>query len=211
MKRSIFTVIAAMSLLLAVPAVAQQEEPYESRTNPDARSIAPGSGLTISGTVLEVNDKQLVISTATGAEHIQILPDTQKPVDLQPGVGVSVDYTRTSQGVMIAQTIRTAGDAGEATVDTSASALTTETDADLDTDVAVETETDLTTDVDANLDTESDLDTDTDFDADLDDDTATADTSFDEDLPATGSRLPLLGLLGLLTVAAALGVRSLLR
>ena len=209
MKRSIFTVIAAMSLLLAVPVVAQQEEPYESRTNPDARSIAPGSGLTITGTVVEVNDKQLVISTATGDQHIQILPDTQKPVDLQPGVGVSVDYTRTSQGVMIAQTIRTAGAAGEATVDTSASALTTETDADLDTDVAVETETDLTTD--ANLDTESDLDTNADFDADLDDDTATADTSFDEDLPATGSRLPLLGLLGLLTVAAALGVRSLLR
>jgi hypothetical protein len=207
MKRSIFTVIAAMSLLLAVPVVAQQEEPYESRTNPDARSIAPGSGLTITGTVVEANDKQLVISTATGVQHIQILPDTQKPVDLQPGVGVSVDYTRTSQGVMIAQTIRTAGGAGEATVDTSASALTTETDADLDTDVAVETETDLTTDVNADLDTESDLDT----DADLDADTATADTSFDEDLPATGSRLPLLGLLGLLTVAAALGVRSLLR
>lgn len=197
MKRSIFTVIAVMSLLLAVPAVAQQEE--ESRTNPDARSIAPGSGLTITGTVVEVNDKQLVISTATGAEHIQILPDTQKPVNLQPGVGVSVDYTRTSQGVMIAQTIRTAGAAGEATVDTSASALTTETDADLDTDVAVETETD----VHAELDTESDLDADA--------DTTTADSSLDEDLPATGSRLPLLGLLGLLTVAAALGVRSLLR
>jgi hypothetical protein len=197
MKRSIFTVIAVMSLLLAVPAVAQQEE--ESRTNPDARSIAPGSGLTITGTVVEVNDKQLVISTATGAEHIQILPDTQKPVNLQPGVGVSVDYTRTSQGVMIAQTIRTAGDASEATVDTSASSLTTETDADLDTDVAVETETD----VQAELDTESDLDADA--------DTTTADSSLDEDLPATGSRLPLLGLLGLLTVAAALGVRSLLR
>ena len=197
MKRSIFTVIAVMSLLLAVPAVAQQEE--ESRTNPDARSIAPGSGLTITGTVVEVNDKQLVISTATGAEHIQILPDTQKPVNLQPGVGVSVDYTRTSQGVMIAQTIRTAGVAGEATADTTASSLTTETDADLDTDVAVETDTD----VHAELDTESDLDADA--------DTTTADSSLDEDLPATGSRLPLLGLLGLLTVAAALGVRSLLR
>lgn len=197
MKRSIFTVIAVMSLLLAVPAVAQQEE--ESRTNPDARSIAPGSGLTITGTVVEVNDKQLVISTATGAEHIQIVPNTQKPVDLQPGVGVSVDYTRTSQGILIAQTIRTAGEAGEATADTTASSLTTETDADLDTDVAVETDTD----VHAELDTESDLDADA--------DTTTADSSLDEDLPATGSRLPLLGLLGLLTVAAALGVRSLLR
>jgi hypothetical protein len=205
MKRSIFTVIAMMSLLLAVPAVAQQEE--ESRTNPDARSIAPGSGLTITGTVVEVNDKQLVISTATGAEHIQILPDTQKPVNLQPGVGVSVDYTRTSQGILIAQTIRTAGEAGEATADTTASSLTTETDADLDTDVAVETDAD----VHADLDTEGDLDADADFDADLDTDTTTADSSFDEDLPATGSRLPLLGLLGLLTVAAALGVRSLLR
>jgi hypothetical protein len=61
--------------------------------------------------------------------------------------------------------------------------------------------------VHAELDTESDLDA----DADLDADTTTADSSLDEDLPATGSRLPLLGLLGLLTVAAALGVRSLLR
>jgi hypothetical protein len=197
MKRSIFTVIAVMSLLLAVPAVAQQEE--ESRTNPDARSIAPGSGLTITGTVVEANDKQLVIQTATGTEHIQIMPNTQKPVDLQPGVGVSVDYTRTTQGILIAQTIRTAGEAGEATADTTASSLTTETDADLDTDVAVETDTD----VHAELDTESDLDADA--------DTTTADSSLDEDLPATGSRLPLLGLLGLLTVAAALGVRSLLR
>lgn len=213
MKRSIFAVVSVMALLLAVPAVAQQEE--DSRTNPDARSFAPGSGLTIAGTVVEANDEQLVIQTATGTEHIQIVPNTQRPVDLQPGVGVSVDYTRTSQGVMIAQTIRTAGEVGEATVDTTASSLTTETDADLDTDVAVETETDLAadtdTDVTADLDTESDLDADADFDADLDTDTTTAGSSFDEDLPATGSRLPLLGLLGLLTVAAALGVRSLLR
>jgi hypothetical protein len=205
MKRSIFTVIAVMSLLLAVPAVAQQEE--DSRTNPDARSFAPGSGLTIAGTVVEANDEQLVIQTTTGTEHIQIVPNTQRPVDLQPGVGVSVDYTRTSQGVMIAQTIRTAGEVGEATVDTTASSLTVDTDADLDTDVAVETDADVS----ADLDTESDLDADADFEADLDADTTTADSSLDEDLPATGSRLPLLGLLGLLTVAAALGVRSLLR
>ncbi|HUP43304.1 MAG TPA: hypothetical protein VM599_08850 [Thermoanaerobaculia bacterium] len=205
MKRSIFAVVSVMALLLAVPAVAQQEE--DSRTNPDARSIAPGSGLTITGTVVEVHDEQLVIKSATGVQHIKILPNTQKPVDLQAGVGVSVDYTRTSQGVMIAQTIRTAGVAGEATTDTTASSLTVDTDADLDTDLAVETETD----VHAELDTDSDLDADADFNADLDVDTTTADSSFDENLPATGSRLPLLGLLGLLTVAAALGVRSLLR
>lgn len=202
MKRSIFTLIAVMSLLLVVPAVAQEED---SRTNPNARSIAPGSGLTITGTVVEANDEQLVIKSATGVQHIQIVPDTQRPVDLQPGVGVSVDYTRTSQGVMIAQTIRTAGVAGEATTDTTASSLTVDTDADLDTEVAVETEADLR----ADLDTDSDLDAD--FEADLDVDTTTTDSSFDEGLPATGSRLPLLGLLGLLTVAAALGVRSLLR
>lgn len=222
MKRSIFTIVAALALVLAAPVVAQQEEePYENRTNPDARSIAPGSGLTLTGTVVEWNDEQLVVRSATGVEHFQILPDTQKPVDLQPGQNVSVDYTRTSQGVMIAQQIRPEGVEAEVTTDTTVdttSSLTTETELDepdvtagLETEADADLESDLDTDVDADLDTDVETTTaDADFESDLDAD-VTADTSVDESLPATGSTLPLAGLLGLLGLAAALGLRSFLR
>lgn len=206
MKRSIFTVIAVLSLLLVAPVVAQQEEPYESRTNPDARSIAPGSGLTITGTVVESNDKQLVITSTTGVQHIQILPNTEMPVGLEVGQGVSVDYTRTSQGVMIAQKIRTEGVEGEATVDTSVattdttSSLVTETEADLDDRSDLSVSADLDADVET---TTADTDLQADVDSDLD-----VDASFDESLPATGSNLPLVALLGLVGMAGALVLRS---
>ena len=214
MKRSIFTVMAALALLLAMPVVAQEEEPYEDRTNPDARSIAPGSGLTLTGTVVEWNDKQLVVRSATGVEHFQILPDTQKPVDLQPGQNVSVDYTRTSQGVMIAQQIRpegvTAEVTSETTVDTESS-LTADTEVDEpaidEPDVTAGLETEVETDLDTDVETTTaDADFESDLDTGLDEE-----TTYDEPLPATGSKLPLVGLLGLLGVAAALGLRSFLR
>jgi hypothetical protein len=206
MKRSIFTITAVLTLLLVAPVVAQQEEPYESRTNPDARSAAPGSGLTITGTVVESNDKQLVITSTTGVQHIQILPNTEMPVGLVAGQGVSVDYTRTSQGVMIAQKIRTEGVAGEATVETSVatmdttSSLATETEAEADLDH----QSDVTVDLDTDVETTT---ADTDFEADVDSD-MDGDASFDESLPATGSSLPLVALLGLVGVTAALVLRS---
>lgn len=206
MKRSIFTVIAVLTLLLAAPVVAQQEEPYESRTNPDARSIGPGSGLTITGTVVESNDKQLVITSTTGVQHIQILPNTEMPVGLVAGQGVSVDYTRTSQGVMIAQKIRTEGVADEATVETSVAAtdttssLVTETEADRNDRSDLSVSADLDADVET---TTADTDLQVDVDSDLD-----VDASFDESLPATGSNLPLVALLGLVGMAGALVLRS---
>lgn len=202
MKRTIFTILAAFALVLAMPAVAQQEL-EESRTNPDADSIAPGSGLTITGTVVEWNDEQLKIRTATGIEHIQLVPRTDRPVEFEVGENVSVDYTRTSQGVMIAQKIRPQGELAEPSVEPMA-----ETEAELQAEV----ETDVTT--------EEELETDVTTDFDTDVETTTADTEFERetdafetesDLPATGSELPLLALFGLLSVAAAVGVRSFLR
>lgn len=213
MKRAMFAMFAVLALVLAMPAVAQ-EELDESRTNPDARSIAPGSGLTITGTVVEWNEKQLVIRTATGVEHIQLTPRTEKPVELEAGESVSVDYTRTAQGIMIAQKVRTGGTmtepTGEAT--TATTELTTETDldanaglrADVETENEWEAETDLTTDLDTDVETTT---ADTDYDENLGADTYERES----DLPATGSELPLLALLGLLSVAAAFGVRSFVR
>lgn len=234
MKRAMFGMFAVLALVLAMPAVAQ-EELDESRTNPDARSMAPGSGLTITGTVVEWDEKQLVIQTATGVEHIQLTPQTEKPVEFEVGENVSVDYTRTAQGIMIAQKIRTGGAVtGEATATTE---LTTDTqpidetepmeaDADLtaETDTALDTESDLDANagLQADVRTEDELETDVTTDLDTDVETTTADTGYEDDfgaetyeqesdLPATGSELPLLALLGLLSVVAALGVRSFVR
>ena len=62
------------------------------------------------------------------------------------------------------------------------------------------------------LQTETDLDVDADVDADLDVDEdvdLTTDDDFgDEELPATGSELPLAGALGLLSLAGAVALRS---
>jgi hypothetical protein len=115
MKRSIFAVLAALALLGAAPLVAQQQEngrqPYESRTNPNAPNITDQSGLTITGTVVKSTDKQLTLRTIDGIEHVQLVPSTEKPVDLTAGENVSVDYTRNDQGVMIARKIRPEGKA----------------------------------------------------------------------------------------------------
>lgn len=229
MKRSIFAVFAALTLLLAAPAVAQQEEtelePYESRTNPDADSITEDSGLTITGTVVEWNDEQLTLRTTTGVEHIQILPNTDRPVELTAGENVTVDYTRTSQGVMIAQEIRAEGaDTDVATTElqtdtrTDTTRTETELEADVDTNLDTGTTTDRDLDADARLDTQAGLETDVDTDLDTEADAdfradADLDTTLDDQdsLPATGSDLPLVALLGLLSVAAALGVRSYIR
>lgn len=210
MKRTIFTILAAFALVLAMPAVAQQDL-EDTRTNPDADSIAPGSGLTLEGTVVEWNDEQLVLRTATGIEHIQLVPQTDRPVEFEVGENVSVDYTRTGQGVMIAQKIRPQGELAEPSVDTTATS---------DLTVETETEAELQAEVETDVTTEDELETDVTTDFDTDVETTTADTELERetdafetesDLPATGSELPLLALLGLFSVAAAVGVRSFLR
>jgi len=66
------------------------------------------------------------------------------------------------------------------------------------TESELQTETDL--DVDADLDVDEDVD--------MDDDLTTDDDFGDEELPATGSELPLAGALGLLSLAGAVALRS---
>lgn len=222
MKRSMFAIFAAFALLLSAPLAAQDEEvqPYEARTNPDADSIVGDSGLTITGNVVEWNDEQLVLDTTTGVEHIQIVPRTQWGMELTEGEEVSVDYTRTSQGVMIASKIRTSGDLVEerdAVTATTTTSLNTDTDVDTTADMDMEADADVDADADWNDDTmEAEADVTADFDADtnLDDQEYQADLDTEDEwdtndeLPATGSELPLLGLLGLLSLVAAVGVRT---
>lgn len=218
MKRSMFAIFAAFALLLSAPLAAQDEtvQPYESRTNPDADSIAGESGLTITGTVVEWNDEQLQISTATGVEHIQIVPNTQWSSNLTKGQEVSVDYTRTGQGVMIASKIRTSGALVDDT-DTVTATTTTSLNTDTDVDTTADLDVDADADADWNDDTveaEADVTADFDADTDLDDQEYQADLDTEDEwdtndeLPATGSELPLLGLLGLLSLVAAVGVRT---
>lgn len=227
MTRHIFALFAALTLLVAVPVVAQQEttepatdpglEAYESRTNPNAGNITDESGLTLTGTVIEWNDEQLVLRTATGVQHIQIVTDTERPVELTAGESVSVDYTRTSSGVMIASTIRTQGTTtGTETATSDFAADAEPTDKSMDADLQAEAEVDASLDTEASydagttsdLDAQADLDTETDLDTEADLDTTMDDQ---ESLPATGSELPLVALLGLLSVAAAVGVRKFIR
>ncbi len=218
MKRSMFAIFAAFALLLSAPLAAQDEtvQPYESRTNPDAGSIAGDSGLTITGTVVEWNDEQLQIDTTTGVEHIQIVPNTQWSSTLTEGQEVSVDYTRTSQGVMIASKIRTSGAMVNDT-DTVTATTTSSLDTDTHADMDLEADADMNADADWNdgtMEAEADVNADFDADTDLDDQNYQADLDTEDEwdtndeLPATGSELPLLGLLGLLSLVAAVGVRT---
>lgn len=226
MKRTTLAVFAALTLLVAAPLLAQQNpQAYEGRTNANAPSITEGSGLTITGTVVKSNDKQLTLRTADGIEHIQLVQDTQAPVNLEPGQDVSVDYTRTDEGVMIATKIRTEG--AEPTVKESMAAPAArpsmdrpaptpmaessehaamqprESQAEVNSSAAANLESSMN--ADRNVEANADVNTQADLDANAD---QSVSASQPESLPATGSALPLLGLLGMLSVAGAVGIRA---
>lgn len=199
MKRLSLILFAIVALVAAAPLAAQTAEPYEERTNPNAPNAAPGSGLTVTGDVVEWTDTSLTIKTTAGIQVVQMTDRTVRPDTFTVGESVGVDYTRNSQGVMIAQQVRPEGTPMVATgVTTTTGARTdlrTEMDADMDVDV----------DADAELDADMDADYDVEVDADVDADVDTT-TSYDT-LPATASELPLVGLLGLLLITAAAALR----
>lgn len=70
------------------------------------------------------------------------------------------------------------------------------------------TESELQTETDLDVDADVDADLDVDEDVDMDDDLTTDDDFGDDELPATGSELPLAGALGLLSLAGAVALRS---
>lgn len=213
MKRSMIAMFAAFAMLLAAPVLAQesnlaeneaQQEANDNRTQPDADSTTGDSALTITGTVHEWTDDQIALRTDTGVHHIKVLPNTDWDGDLTVGERVSIDYTRTGQGIMIAQLVRSEGQVQtESTVvETTTSSLNTEAEMDMEADA------------DMDMDTDAEVTADFDADADLSDDEYQADMDTEDEwdsndeLPATGSELPLLGLLGLLSLVAAIGVRT---
>lgn len=205
MKRSMLAIFAAFALLLAAPVLAQesnlteneaQQEVNDNRTQPDADSTTGDSALTITGTVHSWTDDQIALKTDTGVHHIKVLPNTDWDGELTVGESVSIDYTRTGQGIMIAELVRSQGQVQTESTVVETTTTSTNTDMDMDDDMDVDVE------ANANLDTDWN---DGELDAEAD---VTADFDADDELPATGSELPLLGLLGLLSLVAAIGIRT---
>ena len=64
------------------------------------------SGLTVFGEISDVPEENtLVISTSTGAEHVQLTPDTEVEIDLDEGRRVAADVAR-SGDALIAYSVR---------------------------------------------------------------------------------------------------------
>lgn len=221
MKRVVLSLMVVLGLL-ALPAIAQEagtttatgETIQEERTNPSSDSIAPDSGLTLSGTVVSWNDQQLVLKTVTGVEHVQLQSHTVRPSTLTAGEPVTVDYTRTSQGVMIAKQIRPGGtiDSTMTTTQTEPTGtgiagtkigdgIDQESQLEQEVEEAVADVGEAADEVGAEL---SEID-----DAVEEEVEEAANTSIDNDLPATGSKAPLAAMLGLLAIGAAVGLRRL--
>ncbi len=216
MKRSIFTLTVVLLLVLATaPLMAQgQTQPYQDQTNPNAGSISPHSGLTLTGQVVSWNESGVVLKTASGQMTIRINDLTAWPKSLTVGDTVGVDYNRTSQGVMIATQIRPQGSEGMATTSTTA----TEEDSETATQKKAEA---MNEPSEATESAHSDLgetegsqsaDTTDPMNQDTSTNTKSTDTMADyntgSNLPATGSELPLLGLLGFLSLAGAVALRA---
>jgi LPXTG-motif cell wall-anchored protein len=162
----------------------------EERTNPAVPTHGPGAGLTASGSVISSNDSEIVLRTATGMTHFKLVPETTGVATFAEGQQLTIDFTRNEQGVLIAQQIRTEG-----TASTMPSGITTPGAAAAGAAVA-DAASDVAETVDEAVDTTTTAAT-----------TTTTDTT--ASLPATGSKAPLLGLLGLMALGGAAALRRL--
>lgn len=185
MKRTTLCILTLFALLAVLPLAAQTGSDETERTNPNARSLAPHSGLTLQGTATSWNDQELVLETETGIEHLVLTRDVNLPAGLSEGDQVAVDYTRNSQGTMIAKEVRLMGDAeGGAQVTTS---VTTEAQAESsDSEQMARQESEPMAAGEAAYD-----------------------SGMDDELPATGGNGPLVLLLGLVAVTGAAGLKVL--
>lgn len=229
MKRVVLAIAAAL-VLIALPAVAQYTDPstttqptttttepsatttepattepattttetvtspdpnapvQEERTNPQVPTHGPSSGLTASGSVASWNDDEIVLRTATGMTHFKLLPDTTGVTTFTEGQRLTIDFTRNEQGVLIARQVRPEG-----TADLNPPGITTPGAAAAGAEVAAAvTDTEPTTTMATETTTES-----------------TTETESTESLPETGSKAPLVGLLGLLALGGAAALRRL--
>lgn len=188
-KSKIFSIFA-MTLLIAAGAFAQL---------PQHR--------TTYGTVVSIDNERLVIESADDQETFQIVAGTTLPGmdEIQVGDAIAVDWNvgETATALPIVRTIRL-DDRGDTDV-----AMVTEVETDLEADLEVE-DSEVRADMDADFDTDMDTDTEVDVvqvesdttvtDVQVQDTTTTTTTAT---LPQTASKLPLAGLIGLLSLAGA--------
>lgn len=208
-KSKVFSIFA-MALLIAAGAFAQL---------PQHR--------TMYGTVVAIDNERLVIESVDDQETFQIVAETTLPDndEIQIGDAIAVDWNvgESADSLPIVRAIRL-DDRGDTDV-----ATVTEVETDLEADREVdgpEVRADLDTDMDTDLDTDFDADVDEDVDVDVvqveperrivtertvtvtePDTTVTdvqvQDTTMTATLPQTASKLPLAGLIGLLSLAGA--------
>lgn len=101
---------------IAFETVDDDEATERTRVRTDA---GPGawSGLTMTGTVVSMEDDALVLDTVTGAETVKIIDRTELVTEPREGDLVAVDITRDPEGVVLAHRVRpartTAEDGGE--------------------------------------------------------------------------------------------------
>jgi hypothetical protein len=192
------TTLGLVACLVAAPMVAQ-DATAQDMSNADT-AVASTE---LTGTVVSINDDTLVISTSEGEKTFKVSSLTTKPADLAVGSSVTVTYSDEAGEMVASNIVIDSGVADESAVaaapatppaDTSASSTYIEQntyesaamdDADVDTDVSADLDADGDTDVAAGVDADADA------------------------LPATASRIPLLALLGALSIGAALFVRRL--
>jgi Tfp pilus assembly protein FimT len=235
MKRVVLAIAAAL-VLIALPAFAQYTDPstttqpstttttpssnldtsattttetttstvpvQEERTNPQVPTHGPSSGLTASGSVISWNTDEVVLRTATGMTHFKLLPNTTGvTTGFTEGQRVTIDFTRNEQGVLIAQQIRPEGTT--ATTTTPGAVAAGDAVAGAASNVAEAVEEGVEETVGADVDNDGAVGTRGGTSTD------TASTETTTTMPATGSKAPLAGLLGLLALGGAAALRRL--
>jgi hypothetical protein len=88
------------------PGVSPEAEGQQEMSQPTSPSTSESSGLTLTGEVIAMDQQALRVRTATGVENVVLTNRTDKAADVEIGDQVRVDFTRSSQGVMIATQIR---------------------------------------------------------------------------------------------------------
>lgn len=188
-----------VALFAATPLAAQTDQQPPEGTNPEmGERMDRAEEGTMSGTVVLLDDENLIIETAEGDRAFSIDTDSELPAELRDaddwstfnGSEVEVAFVPGEDGELrVVRTLTLVSPTGATTTRTTA-------DTDLDADTAVEPmpDTDLADqsqlvepdEVDASADLDVDVDTDGDTDAEL---TASANLQDDDDLDATTSGL----------------------
>ena len=100
------TALAPLAAQEQQPGVSPEAEGQQETSQPAAPSASPESGLTLTGEVIAMDQQALRVRTATGVENVILTDRTDKAADVAVGDQVRVDFTRSSQGVMIATQVR---------------------------------------------------------------------------------------------------------